>query len=153
MANVAILVGSVYGGATLVAEEVQSALENHGHKAELIDEPEASALAREDIDIWLVCTSTTGAGDLPEDLVDLHAELVNAPPRIQSLRYAVIALGDSSYGDTFCGGGKQMDAVLSDIGGEQLSEPLILDAIETVTPEEDAVPWAVELVEAASQNS
>ena len=45
-----------------------------------------------------------------------------------------------------------MDAVLSDIGGEQLREPLILDAIETVTPEDDAVPWALEVIESASEN-
>lgn len=147
MANIAILVGSVYGGARLVAEEVQTALQNHGHQAELLEEPVAADLASEDIDILLVCTSTTGAGDLPEELVDLHAELVDAPPRFNSLKYAVIALGDSSYGDTFCGGGRQMDAALSDIGVEKLAEPLILDAIETVTPEDDAVPWVLELLE------
>lgn len=149
MANIAILVGSVYGGATLVAEEVQTALQNHGHSAEILEEPEAEDLANDDLDILLVCTSTTGTGDLPEELVEIHNDLVNSPPRIDSLKYAVIALGDSSY-DTFCGGGMKMDAALMDIGVEQLAEPLKLDATETVTPEDDAVPWAVDLIENAT---
>ena len=59
----------------------------------------------------------------------------------------MIALGDSSYGDTFCGGGLAMDSALEDIGAVRIAEPLQLDAMETVTPEDDAVPWAVDLVE------
>ena len=57
------------------------------------------------------------------------------------------ALGDSSYGDTYCGGGLSLDQALSEAGAEQMAEPLQLDALETVTPEDDAVPWAVELIE------
>ncbi len=146
MAKVAIAVGTVYGGAKLVAEEIQNALENHGHSAELLEEPVASDLQDDDIDLLLVCTSTTGAGDVPEDIIELHTELVTTPPRVSGLKYAVIALGDSSY-DTFCGGGLAMDAALEDIGAIRIADTLKLDAMETVTPEDDAVPWAVELVE------
>jgi len=148
VAKVAIAVGTVYGGAKLVAEEIQNALENHGHSAALLELPQADDLQDEDLDLLLVCTSTTGAGDLPEDIIDLHAELVNTPPRVNGLKYAVIALGDSSYSDTFCGGGLTMDSALNDIGAVRIADPLQLDAMETVTPEDDAVPWAIDLVEA-----
>ena len=64
MTKIAIAVGTVYGGAKLVAEEVQNALENHGHEVELLEEAQAADLENDDIDILLVCTSTTGAGGL-----------------------------------------------------------------------------------------
>lgn len=150
--KIAIATGTVYGGAKLVAEEVQNALENHGHNVVLLEEEQQTTellglLENDDIDILLICTSTTGAGDLPEDIIELHTHLVTTPPRVNGLKYAVIALGDSSYGDTFCGGGLLMDSALEDIGAVRLAEPLRLDAMETVTPEDDAVPWAVDLIE------
>jgi len=147
VANICIVVGTVYGGAKLVAEEVQSALENLDHSVTLLEEARGADLQNDDIDMLLVCTSTTGAGDLPDELVPLYAELTDAPPNIVGLKYAVIALGDSSYDDTYCGGGLSLDRALADIGATQLIEPLQLDAMETVTPEDDAVPWVVELVQ------
>ena len=156
--KIAIATGTVYGGAKLVAEEIQNALENHGHNAVLLTEEEQAAeliglLENDDIDIFLVCTSTTGAGDLPEDIVDLHTHLVTTPPRVSGLRYAVVALGDSSYGDTYCGGGLSLDSALEDIGAVRVAEPLLLDAMETVTPEDDAVPWVVDLIESLADDN
>jgi len=145
--NISIVVGTVYGGAKLVAEELQEALENLQHQVTLLEEARGADLEGEHIDMLLVVTSTTGAGDLPDDIVDLYTDLTTVPPRIAGLRYAVIALGDSSYGDTYCGGGLSLDAALADIGAERLAKPLQLDAMETVTPEEDAVPWVIELVQ------
>lgn len=150
MANISIVVGTVYGGAGLVAEEIQSALENLEHEVTLLEEARGTDLEGDDIDILLICTSTTGSGELPEDIQPLHTDLVDAPPRIAGLKFAVIALGDSSYGDTYCGGGLSMDRALSEAGAEQMAEPLQLDALETVTPEDDAVPWAIELVQQIS---
>ncbi|MBX2824629.1 MAG: flavodoxin domain-containing protein [Gammaproteobacteria bacterium] len=147
MAAISIIVGSVYGGAKLVAEELQSALQDLQHTVVLLEQPRGSDLQSDDIDMLLVCTSTTGAGDLPDDLAPLYADLTDAPPNIVGLKYAVIALGDSSYGDTFCGGGLSLDHALKDIGATPVAEPLKLDAMETVTPEDEAVPWGVDLVQ------
>jgi len=144
--NILIVVGSVYGGARLVAEEIQTPLQELGCTVTIPESVTGENLNPDDIDLLLVCTSTTGAGDLPEELIALHTELVDIPPRIAGLKYAVIGLGDSSYDDTFCGGGEKMDSALADIGAERVAPLLRLDAMETVTPEDDAVPWAVKLV-------
>lgn len=144
--NILIVVGSVYGGARLVAEEIQTSLENLGHTITCPETVTGDDLSGDIYDLLLVCTSTTGSGDLPDELIPLHTELVDAPPRVNGLKYAVIGLGDSSYGDTFCGGGRTIDAALEDIGAEQVAPMLALDAMETVTPEDDAVPWALDLV-------
>lgn len=147
MAKISIAVGTVYGGAKLVAEEIQSALENLEHEVTLLEDARGGDLESDDIDLLLICTSTTGAGELPEEIQGLLNDLVDAPPRIVGLKFAVIALGDSSYGDTYCGGGLSLDNALTEAGAEQIAEPLQLDALETVTPEDDAVPWAVDLVQ------
>ena len=147
VANIAIITGTVYGGAQLVADEIQSALENLDHTVSVWEEPSVNDLEEDTLDLLLVCTSTTGAGELPDDIAPFYTALVDTPPRITTLKYAVIALGDSSYGDTYCGAGLSVDNALQEAGAIQVEAPLQLDAMETVTPEDDAVPWAMELVD------
>jgi len=60
----------------------------------------------------------------------------------------VIALGDSSYGDTFCGAGEQIRELYAELGIREVLPMLRLDASETVTPEVDAEPWLAELATA-----
>ena len=50
----------------------------------------------------------------------------------------VATLGDSSYGDSYCGAGKQFHALLTELQVTQL--PYVrVDAIETLEPEKDVV--------------
>jgi flavodoxin len=146
MANILIISGSVYGTATLVAEDLQLALEKNGHTASHQNGGNSKALTQAQLDLLLVCTSTTGAGDVPSNLEVFYSELVDAPPRITDLKYAVIALGDSSYGETYCGAGLSIDKALADIGAIRLIEPLQLDALETSSPEDDAIDWVDDLI-------
>ncbi|WP_211825867.1 flavodoxin [Kistimonas asteriae] len=142
MAIIKLLTGSVYGTAEAVATEVKAALEQSGHtviKAEGLD-----AVLRDGADAVLVCTSTTGQGDLPENLLLLYQELKERFPLLGHLAYGIIALGDSSYGDTYCGGGRLMDELLTELTAKRVAEPLMIDASETASPETIAVPWAVE---------
>lgn len=146
MANIIIVSGSVYGTATLVADDLKIALEKVGHAVTHQEGGSAKALGDSDYDLAFICTSTTGSGDLPGSLMDFYNELLNAPPRVNALKYTVIALGDSSYGETFCGAGKLLDDALQDIGAVQLEPPLQIDAIETSSPEDIAIEWAEELL-------
>jgi MioC protein len=57
-------------------------------------------------------------------------------------------LGDSSYGDTFCGGGEQMRELFAELGLREVQEMLRLDASESVTPETDAEPWLAQFASA-----
>ena len=61
---------------------------------------------------------------------------------------AVLALGDSSYGDTFCGGGEMVRELYAELGIREVLPMLRLDASETASPEADAEPWLAELVQA-----
>ena len=97
----------------------------------------------------LAVTSTTGMGELPDNLMPLYSSLRDSlPAAFRGLPGAVIALGDSSYGDTYCGGGEQLRELFAELGVREVQPMLQLDASETVTPETDAEPWLAELADA-----
>ena len=98
--KVAILSGSVYGTAEEVARHAAGILNAagfdawHNPRATLAD---VQAFAPE---AFLAVTSTTGMGELPDNLIPLYSEIRDLLPAAwRGLPGAVIALGDSSYGD------------------------------------------------------
>lgn len=80
-------------------------------------------------------------GELPENLQPLYFAIRDQLPAWFGKPAAVIALGDASYGDTFCGGGELVRELYGELGLEEVLPMLRLDASETVTPEADAEPW------------
>ncbi|BES73510.1 flavodoxin [Marinobacter nanhaiticus D15-8W] len=143
MARIRILVGSVFGGALLTARELRKDLEQNGHQVVVAEKPALDDITGND-DALLVCTSTTGQGELPETLLPFYLELRDKLPLQQGRPFGIIVLGDSSYGDTFCGAGDLMEEALAEIAGQKVGNTLRIDALETVNPEEVALPWARE---------
>lgn len=145
--KVAILSGSVYGAAEEVARRAVQVLEGAG--CEAWHKP---GVALDDVlafapEALLVVTSTTGMGELPGNIQNLYYAIRDRFPAWSGLPCAVIGLGDSSY-DVFCGGGEQMRELLLELGMREVLPMLRLDASESVTPDEDAMPWLAELVAA-----
>jgi MioC protein len=138
--KVAIVSGSVYGTAGEVARHAERQLKAAGleawHKANMsLDE-----LLEFAPDALLTVTSTTGMGELPDNLLPLYSEIRDRLPAWAGKPAAVLALGDSSY-DTFCGGGELIRELYAELGLREVVEMLRLDSSETVTPETDAEPW------------
>ncbi len=92
--------------------------------------------------LTLFCLSTYGAGDMPDTAQGLYNALAAAPRYLGEFRYGLVALGDSSHSDTFCGGGLLLDAQLQDLGARRIGEVLRIDAMETPDPEIAAVEWS-----------
>lgn len=141
MKKVAIMVGTVYGGAQYVAEEAEKILQAKGYNTQLNLEPKLNDVLAFAPDIWLVITSTTGQGDIPDNLLPFYVEVKDRFPLLTGKKYAVIALGDTGYGDTFCGAGKQFAELLAELQGTALAPILEIDAGETLQPEDLALPW------------
>jgi MioC protein len=140
MAKIALIVGSVYGAAQYVAEEAQSLLSSFGHEVMLYEEAKLDTVLGFNANIWLVISSTTGQGDIPDNLLPFYLDVQNRFPLLTGKKFAVIALGDSSY-DTFCGAGEQLRELLLEIQGTELAPMLRIDAGETLEPETIALPW------------
>ncbi|MCU1716407.1 flavodoxin [Pseudomonas sp. 5P_3.1_Bac2] len=146
--KVAIFSGSVYGTAEEVARHAQSLLSQAGFT--VFYQPGASlaqlqAFAPEAL---LAVTSTTGMGELPDNLQGLYHEIRDQFPAWSALPAGVIGLGDASYGDTFCGGGELIRELFAELGVQEIQPMLRLDASESVTPETDAEPWLAQFAQA-----
>ena len=76
----------------------------------------------------LVVCATHGSGDIPTNILPLAETLERERPDLSGHRYGVIALGDMTYQDTFCGGGKKVDKVFELCGARRLGERLEVDA-------------------------
>jgi MioC protein len=145
--KVAIISGSVYGSAEEVARHAGTILRAAGH--EVLHNPRLTLeeLLAFEPQALLAVTSTTGMGELPDNIMPLYAGLRDQLPGVlRGLPAGVIALGDASYGDTFCGGGEQIKELFAELGTQELQEMLRLDGSESVTPETDAEPWLAEFI-------
>lgn len=150
MAKIYLAVGSETGTASGVALALKAALIGKGHSAEADEFASLDALQAGQWDALIVCTATTGQGDLPDSILPFYHELNDNLPQMPTLKFGVISLGDSSY-DTFCQGGEAMQEVLYDMQAQELIPRLKLDALETVTPDEDALIWLDEWLKALQQ--
>jgi len=146
--KVALLNGSVYGTAEDIARQVKSRFTAAGH--EVWHQPNADLGSLEAFapEALLAITSTTGMGELPANLESLYFQLRDRLPSWSGRPGAVLALGDSSYGDTYCGGGELMQELFAELGLRELLPMLRIDASETVTPDEDAERWVAEVIAA-----
>ncbi|MCW5652299.1 flavodoxin domain-containing protein [Hydrogenophaga sp.] len=104
--------------------------------------------------LFLICTSTHGAGDVPENARALYESLDSAPRYLGHVRYGVVALGDSAYPQTFCNGGLRFDERLSDLGAQRLGDVFRHDASMGTDAAEQASAWCrdwLSLVRPAAQ--
>src|SRR5579862_786896 len=139
--TITILVGTMTGTAELVADEVKDALTAEGLAVEVLAMDKLAPAAFERPGRFLICTSTYGKGDVPDNARDFFAALETARPDLAQLEYGVIALGDRTYAQTFCFGGKRFDQLLTSLGAKRLGDVLLHDASAGTIPEEVAVEW------------
>lgn len=136
-----ILVGTMTGTAQLVAQELQLTWEDDDTQVEVLpmDGLDAGVFAREGV--FLVCTSTYGQGDVPDNAKHLHDALCRDKPDLAHVRYGLFGLGDRTYAETFNFGGKRFDDVLTELGAKRIGERVRHDASSGVMPEDLALKW------------
>lgn len=120
--KVAVLFATQSGTSERLAKKLVKELKQQGHTPELasLDTYTTASLAEQTH--ALVLASTFGEGD-PPDGAQAFAEslyLLSAP-RLDTLRYAIFALGDVSY-EHFCKFGADLDARFYALGGTRLCD-------------------------------
>jgi MioC protein len=134
-----VLVGTMTGTAQLVAQALELTLEEGALEIRLMDGLDASVF--DGLSLVLICTSTYGQGDVPDNAKALYESLQRDRPDLSALCYGVIALGDRTYAETFCNGGRRFDAILAELGAKRIGEVLLHDASAGTMPEEVACEW------------
>ena len=140
MASILILVGTESGNAQMVADALQPVLASAGHAVDVTDKA-ATAADLQAHDVLLAVCATHGSGDIPTNILPLVEALERDKPDLSGHRYGVIALGDMTYQDTFCGGGKMVDQALERCGARKVGDRLEIDASEQPLPDEEALTW------------
>lgn len=136
MAQFEIIVGSVLGASEYVAEALQEELVSQNHTANVHLAPDLSEIDQNAI--WLICSSTHGAGDLPDNIQPFIKQIESL--QLTNNQYMVVGLGDSSY-DTFCFAAIKLEEMLSNLGGKLLTPSLHIDVLNHPIPEDVAVEW------------
>lgn len=138
-----IIYASQTGNAKGVAEALKNEADANGIAVELFDASDYKCknLAKETHVI--IVASTNGEGEAPDNAIELHEFLQSKKaPKLANLKYAVIALGDSSY-EFFCQTGKDFDSYLSKLGATAFLERLDCD----VDYEAPASEWRKQALE------
>src|SRR5919108_6496360 len=148
--KVTILVGTMTGTAQLCAQEIELALDDGETQVAtlMMDGLDSSIFGKERArdGVFLICTSTYGQGDVPDNAKALYEHLQQARPDLSHVRYGVFGLGDRTYAETFNFGGKRFDEVLTELGARRIGERHTHDASSGVLPEETALEWCQDWV-------
>ncbi len=146
--QITIVYGSQTGNAKREAERLAQSIDAAGLPLRIV-RADAYPLRELKTERYLyVVISTQGDGDPPDDARGFVEFLASRrAPRLDDLRFAVLALGDSSYAK-FCAVGAQIDARLAELGARRLLPRADTDVdIETV-----AAPWRTAALASARDN-
>lgn len=138
MADITLISGSTLGGAEYVAEHLAEKLEDAGFSTETLHGPLVEDLPTSGI--WLVISSTHGAGDIPDNLLPFYEDLQSQKTDLSQVRFGAIGIGSREY-DTFCGAIDKIEAELKRSGAKQIGETLKINILEHDIPEDPAEIW------------
>ena len=140
-----ILVGTMTSTADYVAQAIQMDCADlvNEIEIELMDKLDISVFSTEKAKdaIYLICASTYGSGDVPDNARALYESLGASPQFLGHVNYGVIALGDRTYMQTFCFGGQKFDERLQDLGAHRIGDIWRHDASSGTMPETEGTEW------------
>ena len=144
---ITLLHGSQTGNAERLARSFHERLIQAGQPARLeaMASYKFARIKREGL--LLIVVSTHGEGEPPDNAQGFYKALyASQAPRLENLRYSVLALGDSSY-EHFCKTGRDIDERLAVLGAEAIVERVDCD----VDYEAAAEAWFEQIIAGLNQ--
>lgn len=137
-----ILFASQTGNGEAIAQALAVDLERAGIAVEVQSLASLRPAALKKLTHAAFIISTHGEGDPPDDALDLF-EYLQSPraPRLEGLKFRVLALGDRSY-SKFCESGRQLEALLLAQGAKTFDERVECD----IDYQPAASSWSAEIV-------
>ncbi|RKN61284.1 assimilatory sulfite reductase (NADPH) flavoprotein subunit [Paenibacillus ginsengarvi] len=118
--EVTVLFGSQTGNCHGLAKKTSKKLEERGFQVTLSSMNDFKPNSLKKVKNLLILVSTHGEGDAPDNAVSFYEFLHSKrAPELADLRFAVLALGDTSY-EFFCQTGKDFDKRLEELGAKRL---------------------------------
>lgn len=122
-----ILYASESGNSEALANKAKKGAQKHGLDAKVFDMADADMSLLAKAKNIVVFAATWGEGDPPSRAAEFYQALMSdAAPRIDGVRFAVLALGDTAYAQ-FCAVGRAIDARLEELGGVRAADRADLD--------------------------
>ncbi len=146
-ATLTILYGSQTGNAKGVAKSLAAKASAEGLNVELKSMAEIKPKAIKNMTHLLIVASTNGEGEAPDDAIAFHEFLASKKaPRLESLHYSVLALGDTSY-EFYCQTGKDFDLYLEKLGAQRIAPRVDCD----VDYDAEANTWSTAVISQAKE--
>lgn len=138
-----ILYATDTGNSKELAGMLSAAAEAQGIPTKVTDLADYKTRALKDEQDVLVIAATHGEGEPPPASLDFF-EFIQGKraPKLDGVRFAVLALGDSTY-EHYCAAGRILDERFAELGAERLRDRVECD----VDYEDDADAWIAALVE------
>lgn len=137
-----IIFGTQTGTAEILAEDAAEKARAKGFTPRVAEMDEVSMEHLASMQNLIVVVSTYGEGEMPDNAHQFWEALSSSTaPRLESLNYGVLALGDTSY-EHFCQAGKLVDTRLEQLGAKRFGERVDCD----IDYEDPAEAWLTSVI-------
>jgi flavodoxin len=147
MPEITILVGTQTGNAESMSEDLQAAMEANCEatvEVKMMDDLKADAL--KDGSNFLICSSTWGDGELPDNAIDFHQSFEDAKPSLAGKQFGICALGDHDYDPYFCEAAKIFTKALEGCGAKKVIDHYEINQGPTDDDIMGAMRWSLDFV-------
>ena len=133
-----ILYGTETGNARDLGKALAATAAERGLSPQLADMADYKVRGLKDEQDLLVIVSTYGEGDPPQPSIAFFEFLEGKrAPRLENVRFSVLALGDSTY-EKYCEAGKRIDTRLEELGAQRIGDRVDCD----IDYDDPAAAWS-----------